>query len=798
MNFKPDHALLNNPLMSALTSGNAESLRERALTVAGEMINWTGAGQETARSSGNYFNSIAESHSARARQVATQLTELAGEIGKPASPEGLVEALTEYLADRIQRFVLTLDTLRERGDIFFAHEEAGCPPVLAYDYDVEIDGRDLPRPVNYMLLKIRPPEGVTVIDQKRPYVIIDPRAGHGAGIGGFKFDSQVGVALKRGHPVYFVSFRRDPMPGQTLADVTRAEATFVRHVQALHPQSAKPVVIGNCQGGWATLVLGATAPDLTGPLILNGAPVETWSGHKGQNTIRYNAGLMGGEIGAMMLADLGNGVFDGAWLVRNFEEMNPSRNYFKKYYDLFTKVDSERPRFLEFEKWWGGFFLLNEAEIVWIVRELFVGNRLARNEARLEHGRALDIKQVRSPIIVFASYGDNITPPSQALNWILDTYTDESEIQIRGQRIVYMIHESVGHLGIFVSASIARREHAQVASILKTIEALAPGLYEMVIEDTVGEGTDKHFVVSFAERKTSDLPTLQDREDSRPFAAVARLSEMQGQAYDVFLRPWVKATTNPAIANMRRAMHPLRVQRAMFASRNPFMTPVKVAAEMIQKNRKPAAANNPFIRSEFLAAELLEQSMDLVRDMRDVWTETLFYGIYTSPLARWFGAPYDYDRAHKSKDELFALPEVQIALSSMKAGGFVEAVIRMLILLANARGTVRRDRLERSAQVLTTDEPFRSLDAATRARIIHQQGLIVEFGGADAINTLADLQMTPDERAKAAAVVQYVPGAMSEMEPRTLSTLQHMRAVLGLPPATEEVIVDPLAAPASF
>ena len=51
----------------------------------------------------------------------------------------------------------------------------------------------------------------------RPYIIIDPRAGHGAGIGGFKSDSQVGVALTKGHPVYFVAFHREPIPGQTLA-----------------------------------------------------------------------------------------------------------------------------------------------------------------------------------------------------------------------------------------------------------------------------------------------------------------------------------------------------------------------------------------------------------------------------------------------------------------------------------------------------------------------------------------------------------------------------------------------------
>ena len=58
-----------------------------------------------------------------------------------------------------------------------------------------LDGANLPRLSNYLLLRILPPEGVEVDDTRRPYIIIAPRAGHGAGIGGFKFDSEVGVAL---------------------------------------------------------------------------------------------------------------------------------------------------------------------------------------------------------------------------------------------------------------------------------------------------------------------------------------------------------------------------------------------------------------------------------------------------------------------------------------------------------------------------------------------------------------------------------------------------------------------------
>ena len=87
------------------------------------------------------------------------------------------------------------------------------------------------------------------INDRRPYIIIDPRAGHGPGIGGFKDDSQVGAALHDGCPVYFVIFYPDPMPGQTLLDVCAAEKQFVHKVRELHPNSPKPALIGNCQGG---------------------------------------------------------------------------------------------------------------------------------------------------------------------------------------------------------------------------------------------------------------------------------------------------------------------------------------------------------------------------------------------------------------------------------------------------------------------------------------------------------------------------------------------------------------------
>src|SRR5208337_2380918 len=108
---------------------------------------------------------------------------------------------------------------------------------------------------------------------KRPFIVVDPRAGHGPGIGGMKSDSEIGVALAAGHPCYFVGFLPTPVAGQTVEDVCRAEAIFVEAVAARHPTAeGKPVVIGNCQAGWQIMMMAAARPELCGPIMLVGSP----------------------------------------------------------------------------------------------------------------------------------------------------------------------------------------------------------------------------------------------------------------------------------------------------------------------------------------------------------------------------------------------------------------------------------------------------------------------------------------------------------------------------------------------
>jgi pimeloyl-ACP methyl ester carboxylesterase len=701
-------------------------------------------------------------------------------LQQPGPPD-----LAGYLLDAWQRCVLFADILRRHGNNFMEHEREGCPPVLAYDYEVVIDGSTLERPVNYSLVAIRPPEGVHVRDNARPYVIIDPRAGHGSGIGGFKSESEVGVALHAGHPVYFCIFTTHPSPTQTLADVTRAEAGFVREVQRRHPESRKPIVIGNCQGGWAAMLLAATNPDLTGPVVANGSPLSYWSGSRGRNPLRYMGGLFGGVVPAMIAADLGNGQFDGANLVLNFESLNPGNTWWKKYYDVFANTEQEAERYLEFERWWSGFYFMNEAEIRWIVENLFVGNRFALGGAPLDSRMHADLRDVRAPVIVFASHGDNITPPGQALNWITDIYTDVGEIKARGQRIVYTVHDSIGHLGIFVSSAVAKKEHREIVSTLQAIEAMSPGLYEMTIVEESGAGHDKRFAVDFEERTIEDIRALDGaRDDEKAFAAVARLSRLAAEIYSLTARPLVRAMSNAATARMRVDTHPMRARRYLLSDRNPLVAPVAPLAESVRANRARVADDNPFLQWERTMADLVTAWMDAARDLRDGWLETCFYAVYSSPLMRAIGAAEPARVSQVAGTDLRAVGEVRQALAQITRGNYAVAVIRMLILLAHSRQSVRRDRLERANEVLTEREPFAGLGEIARTRIIHQQTMIVEFEPEKALATLPALIPDPADRARAIEVCEYVLGAFDDMAEKTRWMYHRIRETLELPPTT--------------
>jgi len=87
--------------------------------------------------------------------------QLAGLVGTHASPWEIWTDWLQYSTDFVQRSVLFLDVLRQRGNNFVEHEKAGKPPVLHFDYETVADARTFEQPVNYALVRIVPPAGVT-------------------------------------------------------------------------------------------------------------------------------------------------------------------------------------------------------------------------------------------------------------------------------------------------------------------------------------------------------------------------------------------------------------------------------------------------------------------------------------------------------------------------------------------------------------------------------------------------------------------------------------------------------------
>jgi tellurite resistance protein len=684
-------------------------------------------------------------------------------------------AAWDYWVDRSQRTVLFWDVLRRRGNVYLDHFEAGQPPVLVFDYEMVLDARTFDEPVNYALVRIlnrrsksrtagaypagHPPltqDGKSV-DQDgrpmRPIVVIDPRAGHGPGIGGSKFSSQIGVALDYGHPVYFIMFYTNPEPGQTIGRVQQAEIRFLQEVAQRHPDAPKPAIIANCQAGWAAALIGADRPDVTGPMVFNGSPLSYWGGVEGANPMRYKGGLLGGVWLTSLWCDLGAGLFDGAHLVAGFEDLNPANTYWSKYYHLFDHVDTEAERYINFEKWWGGFFKLNAEEMHFIVDTLFIGNELEQGRFKLDDGREINLRNFKDPILAFASGGDNITPPPQALNWIQKVYGSVDEIKRHGQVIIYMVHDTIGHLGIFVSGQVARKEHRHILGSMGWLEFLSPGLYEMVLEGEPDAANDNDSQVRFEAREMEDLMKLDDGlADEGAFKPVNTISRFNDYLYRNFVSPWVRMAVPPPVARMIRLLHPLRVQRYMISDRNPLCWPVKWAAGPARANRRPASAENPFVAGEHLFSESIKASLDYLRDTRDLYQEWLFKSLYGNPWMQMLfgdnGGPMD------GGDNGSAAAEAARLRAAARRGGYIDACVRIMIAVAGADRVTDIREFRTAEHIVQSDRRLRAVKPETYKSIVKAQARIVDADLATAVGSLKTLLRTTGERQRAYAIAR--------------------------------------------
>ncbi|HSI55296.1 MAG TPA: DUF3141 domain-containing protein, partial [Ramlibacter sp.] len=343
--------------------------------------------------------------------------------------------------------------------------------------------------------------------------------------------------------------------------------------------------------------------------------------------------------------------------------------------------------------------------------------------------------------------------------WVADVYTSTADIKARGQVIVGLLHEDIGHLGIFVSGKVAKKEHAQIVSVLKTIERLPPGLYGMDIKEVKGKGGKTEYEVDFREHRLEDIVAglnRAQRQDEKPFEAVARVSEMNQRAYELFARPVVKAMANEQSAQMLRTLHPLRSQNWALSDLNPFTAWLTPAARQVQENRQAMDESHPLRKAEKRNAELYSAMLDHYRAMRDAMTEAGFYASYAN-LATDEEAARQPEPVAPNSAEGRAAPVVRDALASIEHGGYVEALARVAFLLKRKGEPLPLSRLELKAELVSEyEDDLPGMSPHDWRRIRGEQEIIARYEPDRAIETLPLLLDEPGDRARLVRLAQKV------------------------------------------
>ena len=397
---------------------------------------------------------------------------------------------------------------------------------------------------------------------------------------------------------------------------------------------------------------------------------------------------------------------------------------------------------------------------------------------------------------MFCSWGDDITPPQQALDWILDLYDHEDEIVKAGQTIVYCLHQSIGHLGIFVSGKVATKEHEEFANAMDMIDLMPPGLYEAVITgvDETVENPDLvqgNYLFSLETRKLDDIRKIggNSPEDDLAFATVARVSEVTQGVYSTLIRPAVRAMVTETSAELMRRSHPNRLRFAMFADENPFMRPVADWAETVRGNWRPVNPDNPFLAFEHMMSDMITSGLEMWGKARDAATEAFFFNTYGSPLVQAMvglraddasvGRRIGRDVAREAAAQQAAIHLEQ----QIDQGGLIEAAVRALIYVRLPEGKVDERGFAALKQISAELPAAKRVGFARFKEIVKEQYLILLMDAERAIAALPKLLPANRRQCEEAlALVRRVLAARGALPDEGRRRLERIEAMFTGPP----------------
>ncbi|HEU4687147.1 MAG TPA: DUF3141 domain-containing protein, partial [Vicinamibacterales bacterium] len=219
-----------------------------------------------------------------------------------------------------------------------------------------------------------------------------------------------------------------------------------------------------------------------------------------------------------------------------------------------------------------------------------------------------------------------------ALGWIPATYRSTAALRKAGQRIVYLINPEVGHLGIFVSTDVARREHQAIFESFDAIERLKPGLYEMKVHHPAARDPgcrSRKYSVRFEARRVEDLRRGRQHE---AFERVRQVSERNVAAYEAFVSPWMRPWGTPLSALAQKWLHPMRASRYCFSGQlNPLLLTIPWILAAMPKVPRGTAADNPWMQLEKATSHTIASALREMGRSRDASCERLFAALYGTP-----------------------------------------------------------------------------------------------------------------------------------------------------------------------
>ncbi len=197
------------------------------------------------------------------------------------------------------------------------------------------------------------------------------------------------------------------------------------------------------------------------------------------------------------------------------------------------------------------------------------------------------------------------------------------------------MHENVGHLGIFVSGDIARKEYREFASNIDLIDVLPPGLYEVVMTAKTPDAASPElingdWIVRFERRSLEDIRAIvrPSLENERRFAAVRRVSETNLGLYRTFLQPFVKAAASPQLIGWAEKLDPSEMVFQFFSPHNPLMGHIRRCADLVREQRRHVGEDNPYMQWQEAASTAIIATLEGWKELRDIAAEQTFRMVY--------------------------------------------------------------------------------------------------------------------------------------------------------------------------